>query len=393
MSRQRFFPLTIRARFTLVCGGLLLASGIAVLGMTYFLIAAQGPSTNYNEATPTTPAGTARPPASNATPPPVFDHQVADDAQRSVLNGLLTQGGIALAVVVAAASVSGWLLAGRLLRPLHRITDTARRIADAPAADRGLHERIALRGPTDEVKQLADTFDVMLERLDHSFEGQRRFIANASHELRTPLTLNRTLLEVATDAEEASPEIRQLGTTLLSINARHEQLINGLLLLARSENELTDHAYVDLADIVDHVVAQVRSDTVKLQPEAAEAPTSGNPILLERLVQNLVENAVRYNVTEGGWVRITSGTRPHGGATLVVSNTGPAVPSYEIPGLFEPFRRLGTDRVSTHSAGAGLGLSIVRAVARAHGGEVQAAPREGGGLVVTVELLAAQVCP
>jgi signal transduction histidine kinase len=391
VTRQRFFPLTIRARFTLVCGGLLLASGIAVLGMTYFLIAAQGPSTNYNEATPTAAAdGAAQPPGSNTTPPPILNDQVADEAQRSVLNGLLTQGGIALAVVVAAASVSGWLLAGRLLQPLHRITDTARRIADAPAADRGLHERIALRGPADEVKQLADTFDVMLERLDHSFEGQRRFIANASHELRTPLTLNRTLLEVATDPEDSSPEIRQLGTTLLTINARHEQLINGLLLLARSENELTDHSYVDLADIVDHVIAQVRSDTVKVQAEAAEAPTSGNPILLERLVQNLVENAVRYNVAEDGWVRVTSGTRPDGGATLVVSNTGPAVPSYEIPGLFEPFRRLGTDRVSTNSAGAGLGLSIVRAVARAHGGEVQAAPREGGGLVVTVELPAAR---
>jgi signal transduction histidine kinase len=391
MSRRRFLPLTIRTRFTLVCGGLLLASGIAVLGMTYLLIAAQGPSTNYTAATHTpSPAdGTVAPPDSSVTPP-VLNNQIADDAQRSVLNGLLTQGGIALAVAVAAASVSGWLLAGRLLRPLHRITDTARRIADAPAADRGLHERIALRGPTDEVKQLADVFDVMLERLDHSFEGQRRFIANASHELRTPLTLNRTLLEVATDPTDASPEIRQLGTTLLTINARHEQLINGLLLLARSENELIDHSYVDLADIVDHVVAQVRSDTVEVHQEAAEAPTSGNPILLERLVQNLVENAVRYNLADGGWVRVTSGTRPGGGATLVVSNTGPPVPSYEIPSLFEPFRRLGTDRVSTAAAGTGLGLSIVRAVARAHGGDVRAEPRDGGGLEVTVDLPAAR---
>ena len=392
MTRRFLFRLTIRARFTLVCGGLLLASGIAVLGVTYFLIAQQGPSTNYSGATPTpTAAGsTAQPPGSNSQPPPVLDHQTADEAQRNVLKGLLTQGGLALAVVTAAASVSGWLLAGRLLQPLHQITDTARRIADAPAADRGLHERIALQGPADEIRQLADTFDVMLERLDHSFEGQRRFIANASHELRTPLTINRTLLEVATDAEDASVEIRQLGMTLLSINARHEQLINGLLLLARSENELTEVSYVDLSDIVDHVVAQVRSDAVSVRTEAAEAPASGNPILLERLVQNLVENAVRYNVADDGWVRVTSGTRPDGGATLVVSNTGPSVPSYEIPGLFEPFRRLGIDRVSTASAGAGLGLSIVRAVARAHGGEVRAESRDGGGLVVTVDLPASR---
>jgi signal transduction histidine kinase len=392
VSRRILFRLTIRTRFTLVCGGLLLASGVAVLGVTYFLIAQQGPSTDYNGATPTPTAAdsTAQPPGSNGSPPPVLDHQTADEAQRNVLKGLLTQGGIALAVVTAAASVSGWLLAGRLLQPLHQITDTARRIADAPAADRGLHERIALQGPADEIRQLADTFDLMLERLDHSFEGQRRFIANASHELRTPLTINRTLLEVATDSEDASAEIRQLGTTLLSINARHEQLINGLLLLARSENELTENSYVDLSDIVDHVVAQVRSDAVSVHTEAAEAPASGNPILLERLVQNLVENAVRYNLADDGWVRVTSGTRPDGGATLAVSNTGPSVPSYEIPGLFEPFRRLGTDRVSTASAGAGLGLSIVRAVARAHGGEVRAESRDGGGLVVVVDLPAAR---
>jgi signal transduction histidine kinase len=392
MTRSRFFRLTIRARFTLVCGGLLLASGMAVLGMTYFLISQQQPIVNSNDMAPNPTSSKASPPAPNTQPsgpravPPRLDYQAADDAQRTVLNGLLTQGGIALAVAVAAASVSGWLLAARLLQPLHRITDTARRIANAPAADRGLHERIALKGPADEIKQLADTFDVMLERLDHSFEGQRRFIANASHELRTPLTLNRTLLEVATDSEEASPEVRQLGTTLLTINARHEQLINGLLLLASSENELTERSYVDLADIVEHVVAQVRSNTVSICTEAGEAPTTGNPILLERLVQNLVENAVRYNVVEDGWVRVTSDTRPDGGVTLVVSNTGPAVPSYEIPSLFEPFRRLGPARLSTVSAGAGLGLSIVRAVARAHGGDAHAKSRDGGGLVVTVTL-------
>ncbi len=147
---------------------------------------------------------------------------------------LLTQGSIALVVVGGLAAGFGWLVAGRVLAPLHRVTDTARRIAAAPAAGRGLHERIALRGPDDEVKNLADAFDTMVERLDHSFDGQRRFVANASHELRTPLTLGRALVEVAIHRKTASDDVKQLGETLLEINSRHEQLITGLLLLADS---------------------------------------------------------------------------------------------------------------------------------------------------------------
>jgi signal transduction histidine kinase len=311
--------------------------------------------------------------------------QATEEARRGALQTLLTQGGVALVVVGAAATAFGWLIAGGLLQPLHRMTETARRIADAPAADRGLRERITVDGPHDEIKELAETFNVMLERLDHSFDGQRRFIANASHELRTPLTLNRTLLEVAVDPETASPEVRQLGATLLAINARHGRLIDGLLLLARSEREVVERSFVDIADIVEHVVAQTPSGTVTMLADSAEAETTGNPVLLERLVQNLVENGVRHNLPENGWVRITSGTRPDGSVVLTVSNTGPVVPRYEIPSLFEPFHRLDTERVST-SPGAGLGLSIVRAVTRAHGGEVRAEPRDGGGLVVTITL-------
>jgi signal transduction histidine kinase len=266
------------------------------------------------------------------------------------------------------------------------MTDTARRIADAPAADRGLHERIALEGPHDEVKRLADTFDVMLERLDRSFDGQRRFVANASHELRTPLTLNRALLEVAVHRRAASPEVRQLGETLLEINGRHERLLDGLLVLARSEREVTERSYVDLADIVEHVAEQAKQGAVTILTEPGSAPTTGNPVLLERLVQNLVENGIRYNVPADRWVGITSDTHPDGTVVLVVSNTGPVVPPYEVPGLFEPFHRLDGDRVGSTAPGAGLGLSIVRAVASAHGGEATARPREGGGLVVTVTL-------
>ncbi|MGH3714025.1 MAG: sensor histidine kinase [Micromonosporaceae bacterium] len=375
--------LTIRGRLTLVYGVLFLFAGVLLLGVTYVLVSQQlpgEPQVTLNTHRSGTPPPSDLPPQSDQG----LIRRIAGDARANALNVLLTQGGIALAVVSGAAIALGWLIAGRLLQPLHRVTDTARRIAAAPAADRGLHERIGLDGPYDEVKELADTFDLMLERLDGAFDGQRRFIANASHELRTPLALNRALLEVAVHRGPASPEVRHLGETLLEINARHERLINGLLLLARSEPEVAERSYVDLADIVAHVTAQLPSGPVTVQTDPHEAPTSGDPVLLERLVQNLVENGVRHNLPEDGWVRVTSDTDPDGAAVVRVSNTGPVVPPYDVPGLFEPFRRLGGDRLA--SPGAGLGLSIVRAVARAHGGEVHAVPREGGGLDVTVTL-------
>jgi signal transduction histidine kinase len=317
-----------------------------------------------------------------------LEAEVVENTWDDALDALLTQGGIALVLAGVAATALGWLIAGRLLQPLQRMTDTARRIAEAPAAGSGLHERIALDGPYDEVKRLADTFDLMLEQLDRSFDGQRRFVANASHELRTPLTLNRALLEVAVHRRAASPEVRQLGETLLEINGRHERLLDGLLVLARSEREVTERSYVDLADIVEHVAEQAKQGSVTILTESRSAPTAGNSVLLERLVQNLVENGIRYNVPADGWVAVTTDTRPDGSAELVVTNTGPVVPPYEVARLFEPFHRLDGDGPGT-AAGAGLGLSIVRAVARAHGGEVTARPREGGGLVVTVTLVGA----
>jgi len=375
--------LTVRGRLTLVYGSLFMVAGIVMLGVTYVLVSQQTPGKAVIQGETAmgvaAPGGVTAPPQSN-----LFIQKVVDDTRADALSALLTQGGIALLVVGVAAIALGWLLAGRMLQPLHQITDTARRIAEAPAADRGLHERIALAGPNDEIKQLADTFDLMLTRLDRSFDGQRRFIANASHELRTPLTLNRTLLEVALQQSSASPDVRQLGTTLLAINDRHGRLIDGLLVLARSERELTECSYVDLADIATHV------SSADVQVDLNEAATVGDPILLERLVQNLVDNGVRHNLPTGGWVRVSTFTKENL-ATLEVSNTGPVVPRYEVESLFEPFRRLGADRLA--GPGAGLGLSIVRAVARAHGGEVLAMPREGGGLVVTVTLPAAQLWP
>ncbi|WP_433051231.1 sensor histidine kinase [Dactylosporangium sp. CS-033363] len=369
--------MTIRTRLTLVVGGMLLAGGLLLLGITYLLVFQQLGDKLFISRT----IGDGFPPPGAGVAGDVAT-QIRGEFRSDASLAVLTQGAIALAVVVALGLAFSWLIAGRLLQPLHRVTETARRIAGAP--DRGLHERIALQGPHDEVKELADTFDLMIARLDKSFDVQRRFIVNASHELRTPLTLNRTLLEVSTEHPDAAPELRQLGRTLLAVNDRHERLIDGLLLLARSERAVGDHSYVDLADVVTHVAAQQQdAETVKLTAVADEAPTTGNAVLLERLVHNLVENGVRYNVPAGGWVRVESGTR-HDGVFVTVSNTGPVVPRYEIANLFEPFRRLGTERAA--GPGAGLGLSIVRAVAAAHGGKVFADPRDGGGLTVTVIL-------
>jgi signal transduction histidine kinase len=393
---KRFRPtrLTIRARLTLVYGGLFLLAGVLLIGVTFALVSSQlpGDPDQQNRARLGSSQLLETPGASGigaTTPTPCPSQrsaqQLLTETRESTLNTLLTQSGIALGGVGAVATGLGWLIAGRMLKPLQRITETARRIADAPAADRGLHERIALAGPEDEIEQLAGTFNIMLERLDHSFDGQRRFIANASHELRTPLTLNRTLIEVAMAPDTASADVRQLGSTLLAINNRHGRLIDGLLVLARSEREVLERSFIDLADIVEHVVAQTPPETTTVIPEPAEAETTGNVVLLERLVQNLVENAVRYNLPEDGWVRVTTGTRPDGTVVLQVSNTGPVVPRYEIRRLFEPFHRLSENRLAT-TPGAGLGLSIVRAVAHAHGGDVHAEPRDGGGLLITVTL-------
>jgi signal transduction histidine kinase len=266
-------------------------------------------------------------------------------------------------------------------------------------AERSLHERIALEGPDDEITELADTFDAMLERLDRAFDSQGRFVANASHELRTPLAINRTLIEVALEDPHASTSMRQLGATLLAVNQRHERLIDGLLTLAGSAERITDPTLVDLAEVVRHVTTESRGDAgaagVSVRTDLAGAPVMGDPVLLERLVQNLVDNALRYNASDCGWVAVTTGAA-EAAAHLSVENPGASIPAYEVPGLFEPFHRLpNTDPPSESDGlaigrGAGLGLSIVQAVARAHGGEVHATPREEGGLIVRVRLPAAR---
>ncbi|MEU5946454.1 HAMP domain-containing sensor histidine kinase [Micromonospora sp. NPDC047465] len=381
--------LSLRARLTLIYGGLFLVAGLVLLAVTYVLVdqrTTQPVGMALRDAKPVV-QGTE--PKINGVPAEqlrVLVSRAQDDARDQTLYSLLTQGGIALLLVSVVAIAFGWLVAGRALQPLHQITGTARRIAGADVAGRGLHERISLSGPRDEVRELADTFDEMVERLDRSFDGQRRFVANASHELRTPLALNRSLIELAVTRPGASEDVRRLGELLLSVNERHERLIDGLLTLADSENELTARSRVDLAEVAAHVVDQaVRAGTGPVvDRDLAAAPVSGDPVLLERITTNLVENALRHNLPTGGWVGIRTGVVA-GRSTLTVSNTGPVVPGYEMAAIFEPFRRLAGERVGG-GRGFGLGLSIVRAATRAHGGTVTARPRDGGGLDVTVEL-------
>jgi signal transduction histidine kinase len=405
---------TIRVRLTVLYGGLFFLAGATLLTVMYLLVKQNldnhlGPASGVAiGANPVQlgPGDAASTVIFNGRSVNVGDLagqiaqqqvQVRDDT----LNALLIQGGVALLVIGVVGSGFGWLMAERALRPVHGITATARRVAAAAAsAQRGLHERIALAGPRDEIKELADTFDDMLERLDRSFDGQRRFVANASHELRTPLAINRALVEVAITRPGASEDARRLGESLLAVNSRHERLIDGLLTLAESEQQVAERSTVDLADVAGHVLDQAAAAGLTVLRRLDAAVTAGDPILLERLTQNLVENAVRYN-EPGGWLSVHTGL-DGGWAWLTVTNTGPAVAGYELETIFEPFRRLGGERraasdsraacrsgdqaAASDSRGFGLGLSIVRAVAGAHGGDVGALPRPGGGLCVTVRV-------
>ncbi|MEU1188366.1 HAMP domain-containing sensor histidine kinase [Streptomyces sp. NPDC005859] len=390
-SPQAPFPWlrpTIRIRLTLLYGGMFLIAGILLLSIIY-LLAAQalhegGGGQSLQIRGVSLDVSSASCPAVNSAPVDEINSVLrqCDAVQRQhALDDLLSRSLLALLGLAVIAFAFGYAMAGRVLSPLGRITRTARAVAGSD-----LSRRIELDGPDDELKELADTFDDMLERLQRAFTAQQRFVGNASHELRTPLAINRTLLEVHLSDPNAPVELQQLGKTLLATNERSEQLVEGLLLLARSDNQIVERKPVDLAEVAEQAVDQVHGEAVAkgvvIQGEQKPAVVQGNGVLLERIALNLVQNAVRYNVSEGGWVEVTTEVQ-HGQAVLVVSNTGPVVPAYEIDNLFEPFRRLRTERTGSDK-GVGLGLSIVRSVARAHGGHIVAHPREGGGLVMRV---------
>ncbi|MEV4249732.1 ATP-binding protein [Streptosporangium canum] len=352
---------TVRVRLTLIYSGLFLLTSVVLL-VTVNLLLRQALRARIERlsVTPVTPVAPMAPvrgmPVDRLAPLPALVDDVIN-YQWGVTT--LTVGILALVSVVV-----GWLVAGRILRPVHRITATARRLSVS-----NLHERIALAGPEDELKELADTFDAMLDRLERSVEGQRRFIANASHELRTPLAVQRAAIEIG-----LPEDVGEIRDKLLFHNRRTEHLIDALLVLAQAEHGLDRRRPVALDQVVRLVLAEGGSDDVTVTTRTEPFVVYGDPVLLNRLVTNLVDNAIRYNHS-GGTVEITLS---HG--VLTVRNTGPEVPEERLGDLFEPFRRLHT----TREQGAGLGLSIVASIAKAHGAEVRTSPNPGGGLELVV---------
>ena len=310
--------------------------------------------------------------------------QVTDAVGAAARNNVLQAGLVAFPLVVLAAAVVSWVLVGRVLGPLHAVTATARRLTVE-----SFDTRTGLRDARGEVAELAAGFDAMLDRLQAAFDAQRRFVANASHELRTPLSVLRTEVEVTlADPTSDLAERRRMGTVVRDATRRADDLITGLLLLAQAEGaELADVRAVDLAELVGRVLALIGAEAagreLRIQVRTAPAPTRGDPALLERVAGNLLENAVRHNIT-GGWVEVcTSSTA--GTAELRVSSSGPEIPGDRVAELFEPFRRGPVERTGA-VRGSGLGLSIVRAIVTAHGGTVHAEPVPSGGLTVTVHL-------
>jgi signal transduction histidine kinase len=277
----------------------------------------------------------------------------------------------------------GWLVAGRVLGPLRTITASARDIS-ATSLDR----RLNLAGPDDELKELGDTFDDLLTRLERSFRSQRQFVANASHELRTPLTLERALLEaVLTEPEPTTDSLMKTCERLHLATGEQERLIDALLTLAISERGIERAEPFDLAVLADRALALRRPDAQRhgltFDATLAPAPTIGDAELAERLIANLIDNATRYNIPAGR-VEVVTGHH-NGAATILVSNTGPAVPTDEVSDLFEPFRRLGNKRTRhADGHGHGLGLSIVAAIATAHHADLSAHARQQGGLDIQV---------
>ncbi len=347
---------TIRTRIALVYGGAFLVLGTVLLFVVNLLVLAG--TDDETDAIVARAGGAANGVAV------VEAYELGDDISRAAGEQMLMWSSLALLVMACCAVVVGWWTAGRVLRPVHEMTARAGRLSE-----RNLHDRIAVTGPDDELKELGDTIDALLGRLETAFDSQRRFIANASHELRTPLATQRVAIQVGLDDD---CDVRQV---LLDANRRSERLIDGLLLLARSERGLAEREDVRLGELAEEEWADA-------YVVADGGVVRGSRVLLGQLVRNLVANAVAYNVPEGGTVAV----RAEGGV-LTVTNTGPVVPPDEVAGLFEPFRRgEGRDRMGP---GAGLGLSIVRSIAEAHGGRVGAVARgagEGGGLVVTVTL-------
>jgi signal transduction histidine kinase len=444
----------VRLRLTLVYSSLFVLAGVVLLSVTYVLVAstltakvavsgsAQA-SASIKASASADPSSAARPAASataiaiaiaKTTTPPgyagmdlaelckkglatpeqvekckhlaetAYDSGVAA-ARANALDHLLYISLGALALTAALSALLGWIVAGRALRPVHAITAAARR-----ASQENLGERITLAGPPDELKELADTFDAMLARLDAAFVSQRRFVANASHELRTPLTVMRTAIEVTLAKPDRSPEqLEAMAAEVHQAAGRAEALIEALLTLARSDRGPGAQSSLDLAvlaeDALDAAAAPIAAAALRVTSRLEPGPAAGDRVLVERLVGNLIDNAVRHNVPEG-WIDVSTG-RHDGMALIRVANSGPLIEEAAVESLFEPFHRLkpryagqgagasppaagrqpaGAAWPVTQPDGVGLGLSIVRSVTAAHNGHVTARPGASGGLEITVVL-------
>ncbi len=395
--RQLHLPRpTIRLRLTLLYGSLFLASGAVLLAITYLLVSTGNPlvSTDANGRTVITFNGVAGSvsgggvstggPAGLTVPPdPVALQTIVVEQHAAELNQLLVWSLVALGIMAVASVGAGWLVAGRVLRPLRSMTSAVRELSAS-----SLHRRLATDGPDDELSDLRATFNDLLARLDASFQAQRAFVANASHELRTPLARQRTMLQVALDDPDATMDsLRQAGERALVAGEQQERLIEALLMLARGERGLERRELVDLAAIAGDVVASRQTDAdgrgLRLKARLGPAATRGDAHLLERLTGNLVDNALRYN-EPGGWVEVSTTAR-RGSVHLSVVNGGPHVPPAEVGRLLEPFQRLAPER-TVAGDGWGLGLSIVRAIVRAHGGTIDVVARPEGGLAIEVSL-------
>jgi signal transduction histidine kinase len=405
LSVRRLWPQKVRTRLALIYAALFFAAGSALLGLTYGLVASSLPtqppagdtvsnqelSTLIHEckATSYVVKGNHLIPVSTPLLPACKQAEVAYNAgtaaglaaQRDrALSDLLVFSLVGLAVMTIASGGLGWFMSGRVLRPVRVITETARR-----ASEQHLGERLALTGARDELKELADTFDGMLERLDAAFTTQRRFVANASHELRTPLTVMRTAIDVT--LAKPSPTARQLTDMAVRVRRsidRAESMVEALLTLAVSDQGKLSTEFTDLAtwaeDAIDAAAPEIERLDLHVDTTLDPAETTGDPQLLDRMIQNLVDNAVRYN-EPGGWITLRTGTSD-GAVYLQIANSGPFIPDDAVPSLFEPFRRMEA-RTGVRD-GVGLGLSITRSVVTAHRATVTARSQPAGGLDISV---------
>ncbi len=390
--------LTIRARLTLLYTGLFAGCGAIVVAVSYTLVAELGAAGQGQQ--PSSPgvsasfAAQCRSEQLSAHPDQdilakcasylqqqgawYLQQQGAQRQRDLTLSHLLQYSLITLAAVIALAAVLGWIFSGRALRPVHRITAAAR-----AASDRNLSARVAPAGPRDELRELAETFNEMLARLQAAFEGQQRFIANASHELRTPLAVMRATVDVVLGNPASTPgDLRGMAADIRAAVDHAEHLIGALLILARNERGLTVREELDLATAAEDVLDTAGLGDRRMHATLEPAVISGDPVLAERLIANLVDNAVRYNVTAGD-IWISTRTTTAGSSQLTVANTGPVISPADVGRIFQPFQRL-NDRTS-HD-GSGLGLAIVASIAAIHGGTATARPRDNGGLSVTVTI-------